>query len=113
MQGGDLRAVGRVTRPPPYLDSSTPGWLLLTAAILRGAPKLSGALCRGRAELFDGQTPEARAVAAGVCRRCPARRDCVDFARRTASWRERPVGVIGGRFRGQKESVLARRRRGD
>lgn len=102
-----------MTKPPAYLDATSPPWLLLTAAILRGAPRLSGALCRGRAELFDGQTPEDRAAAAELCARCPVRRDCAAFARRTASWRERPVGVIAGRHRGQKESVLARRRRGD
>lgn len=102
-----------MTKPPPYLDGSTPGWLSLTAAIVREAPRLPGALCRSDPRLFDGTTAEDRAAAAEVCKRCPVRRDCVEFARRTADWRERPIGVLGGRHRGQKPSLLARRQRGD
>lgn len=107
-----MRAVGRVTRHASDVDGSTPPWLMLAAAILRGQPKLPGALCRGRAELFDGASAEDRAAAAAVCKRCPARRDCVVFRQRTADWRERPIGVLGGRFRNQKDSVVAKRNAG-
>ncbi|MGH3934145.1 MAG: hypothetical protein ACRDS1_04060 [Pseudonocardiaceae bacterium] len=63
------------------------GVVLLVAEIVRGAPNLPGAACRGRFELFDEAVgrggPERPAQerqrlqrAAELCRGCPARPAC-------------------------------------
>lgn len=55
-------------------------WVDLCAAILRGTPKLPGALCRRRAELFDGDDDQDAREAAELCGRCPARMPCGAWA---------------------------------
>lgn len=55
-------------------------WIELTAAIVRGTPRLRGALCRDQPELFDGDSDETAQQAAQLCRRCPARAPCGTWA---------------------------------
>jgi Transcription factor WhiB len=55
-------------------------WIELTAAIVRGTPRLPNALCRGRPELFDADDDETAAHAADVCHRCPDRLPCAAWA---------------------------------
>jgi hypothetical protein len=44
----------------------------LLAAILRSAPSLPGALCRGTdPRLFDADTEDDAQTAMAICRRCP------------------------------------------
>lgn len=63
-------------------ESARPGgWPELVGAILRGVPPLDGALCRNSdPTLFDGDDDEAVSRAAAICRRCPALRECGDWA---------------------------------
>lgn len=74
-------------------------WLVLCSAILRRVPKLDGALCAGRAELFDAADAERAATALALCSRCPAQRAC-------AAWlasipiAHRPPGVVAGKRNG-------------
>jgi WhiB family transcriptional regulator, redox-sensing transcriptional regulator len=75
----------------------TAPWLELTAAILRGTPKLPGALCRRRTELFDGHNDEDTRAAAELCGRCPARKPCREWA---DTLRHNQIdGVIAGQHR--------------
>lgn len=74
------------------------GTLDLLIAILRdGPPRLTGALCAGRPDLFD--TPNATAEhvdrAVGICQRCPALEPCATWAARQR--RGQLTGVIGGK----------------
>lgn len=78
----------------------------LLAALL-GAPPLPGALCAGRANLFDPQDVEggenhANAAerhdrAIGLCRICPALTDCRTWA--TTLVDGEVSGVVAGEFR--------------
>ena len=61
------------------------GTVALLAAIFRGRPSMSGALCAGQAprfdrEALDGETPADRAerlrVARWICQRCPLADRC-------------------------------------
>lgn len=72
-------------------------WVELTAAILRGVPRLEGALCRRRAELFDGDDDQAARDAAELCGWCPAREPCAAWADRLAH--NQAHGVIAGQHR--------------
>ncbi|RFZ05437.1 Transcriptional regulator WhiB [Mycobacterium marinum] len=76
---------------------TAPGWVDLCAAILRGTPKLPGALCAGRAELFDGDTDEAATRAMLLCRHCPARDPCGDWADQLRY--NQAHGVLAGQHR--------------
>lgn len=72
-------------------------WVALVAAILRGAPKLPRAACRGKAGLFDAaegshQVRRARTI----CLACPELEACKTWA---ATQRDL-VGVAAGQFRG-------------
>jgi hypothetical protein len=67
------------------------------------APQLSGALCRGRHQLFDGDDALSQARALRLCRRCPAQAECERWLA-SLSPSQRPVGVMAGR-------VLSRDRR--
>ncbi|GAB4671358.1 hypothetical protein MOKP101_38780 [Mycobacterium avium subsp. hominissuis] len=65
---------------------------------VRGAPNLQGALCVGRAELFDAvEDPGAVDVCISICLECPAYAACRAWA---ASLPEDHVhGVVGGLVR--------------
>uniref|UniRef100_A1UIX4 4Fe-4S Wbl-type domain-containing protein n=1 Tax=Mycobacterium sp. (strain KMS) TaxID=189918 RepID=A1UIX4_MYCSK len=90
MAGGYYRR-----RPPP-----PPPWLALCAAILRRAPKLEGAKCAGRAELFEGDGPdgERTRTAIALCRQCPALTACASWADGLSPVR-RPRGVLAASYR--------------
>jgi WhiB family transcriptional regulator, redox-sensing transcriptional regulator len=72
----------------------------LLAEILRGVPRLPGALCRGRHSLFDidEKNPAYREriadEAAAVCFRCPVLAECGRWA---AHPHARVRGVVAGR----------------
>jgi WhiB family transcriptional regulator, redox-sensing transcriptional regulator len=72
-------------------------WVEAVAAILRGTPKLPGALCRDRSELFDGDNEDTAGRAAAICLRCPARRPCGAWANRLAH--NQAHGVLAGEYR--------------
>jgi hypothetical protein len=75
----------------------TAPWLELTAAILRGTPKLPGALCRQRTDLFDGDNEHDAHQAAELCGHCPAREPCAAWADTLAH--NQAHGVIAGEQR--------------
>lgn len=83
------------------------GWLELTAAILRGVPKLRGALCADRPHTFDvddGPDGERTRTAVGLCQRCDALPACaawVDTLHRTRV----PRGVTAGRYRARRGDI--------
>lgn len=96
---------------PPAPD----GPLGLLIVILRGAPRLPGARCRDRADLFDAthaigrgasstrKIAAARAAAAAECAQCPALVACsawVDGLRPA----HRPSGVVAGRITNHRPS---------
>jgi hypothetical protein len=66
-------------------------------AALHGIPRLSGALCRGEADLFDQYDDLATVdTTIAICHSCPAKADCerwLDSLRPS----QRPVGVVAGR----------------
>jgi hypothetical protein len=70
----------------------------LLTMVLQRVPKLPGALCRNRSELFDGEEPEDIAEAVALCARCPALDACRAWVDRL-EYRARPSGVIAGRYR--------------
>jgi Transcription factor WhiB len=63
-------------------------WVEALAAIFRDVPHLPGALCVGKHELFDNY--DSHYEAARICRRCPARAACREWADRhkylTGTW---------------------------
>jgi hypothetical protein len=80
----------------------------LLVAILRGTPRLQGALCRAYPDLFDATHPiergqslkgsaDARAAAIRICQTCPALDPC-------GAWLDnlrpahRPSGVVAGQI---------------
>lgn len=72
-------------------------------AALAGIPRLEGARCRGRWELFDPQgcgesepeVAERHNYAAALCMRCPALEHCRTWLESLPP-EERPEGVIAG-----------------
>ena len=62
-----------------------------------GLPRLPGALCVGRHELFDSPLPANRIEAAALCARCPELLPCRRWAR-AASKRRRPAGTVAARW---------------
>jgi len=58
----------------------TAPWVEAVAAILAGVPRLEGALCRQRAELFDGADDQDARDAVELCAHCPAREPCAAWA---------------------------------
>ena len=79
----------RVSREP---------WVDLAAAVLRRCPSLPGALCAGRAQLFDATDAADRARAISLCCRCPARYACAAWIASLPK-PSRPPGVVAGRYR--------------
>jgi hypothetical protein len=84
-----------------------PGWVELLAAILRGTPRLSGALCVDRPELFDGEHNDTedsdypRTQALRICGACPELSRCrewVDSLPRA----DRPTTRCRGRLPAQR-----------
>lgn len=71
-------------------------WVEALAAILRGVPKLSGALCRGDAR-FTSEDPDDLADALEICHACPALDACKAWV--TTLPRARiPVGVTAAQL---------------
>ena len=66
-------------------------------AALGGIPRLPGAACRGRWELFD--SPDATDIAAAIqtCSSCPARYRCAEWVA-SLSPKQRPAGVVAGQI---------------
>lgn len=72
-------------------------WADAIAAICAGVPRLPGALCRRRAELFDARDDETTRQATELCARCPARQPCAAWAS-TLAYNE-AYGVLAGQRR--------------
>lgn len=74
-------------------------------ADLAAAPRLSGASCRGHAQLFDRtsgksqatDTRKARTAALTVCHTCPALQACSGWLDRLPP-NQRPTGVVAGQI---------------
>jgi WhiB family transcriptional regulator, redox-sensing transcriptional regulator len=75
----------------------TAGWVDLIAEVLRGTPRLPGALCRQRSELFDGDDDQDAHQAAELCHWCPAREPCAAWADTLAY--NQAHGVLAGQRR--------------
>lgn len=77
----------------------------LLGEVLRDAPRLPGAKCIGRADLFDPREPNtdpetveyAQNAALRLCRSCPALASCSQWFDSLPP-RHRPLGVIAGRL---------------
>ena len=86
-------------------------WAMAVAAILRGVPRLDGALCRDRnPEVFDVGTDEDAERAAAVCRRCPALQACGAWA--AGLKHNEANGVLAGQLRVWVSHPSERRTRG-
>ena len=70
------------------------GWVELTAAVIAGTPRLRGAKCVGRHELFDSNELADQDAAVAICRfSCPVLSECkvwVSRARRPQQTARRP-----------------------
>jgi WhiB family transcriptional regulator, redox-sensing transcriptional regulator len=87
----------RDRRHPEESGEMTAPWVEAVAAIVRGTPRLLGALCRERAELFDGDDDQGAREAAELCGDCPAREPCAAWA---DSLRHNQInGIIAGQRR--------------
>lgn len=75
----------------------TAPWIELTAAILRGTPRLPDALCRGHVELFDADSEETATRAVALCRQCPDRQPCAAWANTLRH--NQANGVLAGQLR--------------
>ncbi|TPG31661.1 DUF6455 family protein [Mycolicibacterium hodleri] len=87
-----------------------PAWVDLTVEILRGTPRLDGALCVGNVDLFegeDGRHGERTAVAVAMCHRCEALPDCRRWLSSLPK-AHRPPGVCGGQWMERQGEVLDR-----
>lgn len=93
-------------------ESARPGgWIELVGAVLRGVPSLNGALCRNSdPRLFDGDDDETAERAAAICRRCPALRECGDWA--AALRHNEANGVLAGQRREWVSHPSEARKRG-
>jgi hypothetical protein len=83
----------------------------LFGQILRGTPKLDGALCRGRSQLFDSDDPLDVDDATAICHQCPALQACAEWA--ATQRHDKLSGVIAGELREwcQHPSDLIRRKK--
>lgn len=75
----------------------TEPWVAAIAAIVRGTPKLPGALCRGHSDTFDGDDEETAEHAAAICRRCPALQPCSEWSGTLPH--NQAAGVLAGQYR--------------
>jgi WhiB family redox-sensing transcriptional regulator len=90
---------GRTVTRARRVKLDAPPWLLLIAEVVRRAPRLPGALCTGRPELFDGDDTAAREAAAALCRACPSLAACRQWVR-SLPRSSRPPGVVAGPISG-------------
>jgi hypothetical protein len=67
----------------------------LLCRIPAGTPRLPGALCVGRSQLFDGLSSEDIATAKALCARCSSLQHCAAWV--DAQPRDKLAGVIAGR----------------
>jgi WhiB family transcriptional regulator, redox-sensing transcriptional regulator len=77
--------------------SLEPGSVALLAEVLRGAPRLDGALCTGKRGHFaeaEGGSKVRVAECIALCRRCPALEACQQWASSECAL----VGVVAGRL---------------
>lgn len=75
-----------------------PGVIPLIAEVLAGVPRLPGARCKGRAELWDEvDDPEVVEYATAQCEMCPALAACSSWADSLPA-RKHPTGVLAGRL---------------
>ena len=72
-------------------------WIEAVAAILRGTPRLPGALCRDRSEIFDAADEDTASRAAAICQHCPALQACGKWA--DTLRHNQASGVLAGEFR--------------
>jgi WhiB family transcriptional regulator, redox-sensing transcriptional regulator len=78
----------------------SPPWFALAEAILWRLPKLDGARCLGRYELFDGggRNAETTHTAISICHACPALPQC-DRCVASLPIDRRPPGITGAKYR--------------
>ena len=72
-------------------------WAELVAAIVRGTPRLPGALCRHQPDLFDGDDDQDARQAAEFCGRCPASEPCRAWSESLAH--NEAHGILAGQRR--------------
>jgi hypothetical protein len=75
---------------------STPLWVPLLESVLRQSPSLPGALCRGRAEVFDADDDDEVAEAVELCQMCPELQRCQSWADTLPA--NSVHGVVAGRM---------------
>lgn len=66
-------------------------------AALAGVPRLDGALCRGKHELYDSPEPDDISAATELCSWCPALTACADWVASLPP-KQRPAGVVAGQI---------------
>lgn len=81
------------------MNSGPEGFAGLIAEVLRGVPRLKGALCIGRHTLFDAEVPRADRqqvadTAAAICWECPVLSQCGRWA---GDPKAHVSGVVAGR----------------
>jgi hypothetical protein len=69
----------------------------LIGAILAGTPKLAGALCRGRSELWDSDDLADIDDAIAICHQCPALEACAEWS--AGLKHNEANGTLAGEFR--------------
>jgi hypothetical protein len=75
----------------------TPGEIALIGKVLRGTPSLPRAVCKGRSELFDGDTDDDAFDALEICARCPELAACRAYG--DTLKHNKAHGVLGGQHR--------------
>jgi hypothetical protein len=73
------------------------GWVTLVAEVVRGSPKLPGALCRDRPRVFTSDAPDDIAEARAICGRCPELMRCAAWSATVR--RNRLDGVVAAVYR--------------
>jgi hypothetical protein len=69
-------------------------WVDCYAAIVRDVPKLDGALCKNKSELFDDEDSAANAIA--LCHQCPAFAECAQWSAQLKC--SEKSGVLAGEY---------------
>lgn len=73
------------------------GAIQLLARIFDRLPRLPGADCAGRGELFTSEHPDDQAAAVAICRTCPVLADCQRWVAGLPRSRI-PAGVTAGQI---------------